>query len=72
VGGSKAHTAPHSTVLFGAQVIAGGVVSLMVTVWLQVAVPPQASVARHVRVAVKVPPQVPALVTVLTIVTFTG
>src|SRR5437667_311149 len=44
----------------------GGVVSTTCTVWLQSAVLPLGSVARQVRVAVKVLPQ-PALVTVLRI-----
>jgi len=53
--------------LFVAQVIEGGVVSTTVTVWLHCAWFPHASVARHVRVAVNVLPQV-AFVTVLKIV----
>src|SRR5262245_8581672 len=63
---------PHSAVLLGAQVITGGVWSSTVTVWLHSAVLPQASVARHVRVAAKVLPQRPVrLVTVPTTVMVT-
>src|SRR5438477_5431480 len=51
----------HSTVLLGTQVMVGGVWSSTVTFWLQSAVLPQASVARHVRVASKVLPQWPAV-----------
>jgi hypothetical protein len=65
VGGSKVQAVPHSTVLLAAQMITGGVVSRTVTVWLHWAVLPQASVARQVRVAEKVLPQV-KLVTVPT------
>jgi len=36
VGRSNVHGVPHWTVLSGAQVIVGGVVSMTVTVWLQV------------------------------------
>jgi len=65
-GSSKLHAAPHSTVLLVAQVNIGGVVSLMVTVWLQVALLVQQSVARQVRVmAVR---QKSSLATVLTTV----
>src|SRR4029077_1735483 len=49
-GGSKPHWLPHSTVLSCAQLICGGVVSCVVTVWLHVLVLPQQSVATHVRV----------------------
>src|SRR5919109_785514 len=66
IGGSKDQTLAHSTVLSGAAVIVGLVVSTTVTVWLHSAVLPQASVARQVRVASKVLPQWPAVfVTVL-------
>src|SRR6185436_16524261 len=69
VGGSKSQAPVHSTVLFGTQVMVGGVWSSMVTVWLHSAVLPQASVALQVRVASKVLPQWPArFVTVLTMV----
>ena len=64
-GASKVQAAPHSTVLLVAQVIVGGVVSVIVTVWLHWALLPQASVAFQVRVALKVLPQ-PAFVIVLT------
>src|SRR6266404_3975849 len=65
LGGSKVQALVHSAVLLGTQVRVGGVVSTTVTVWLQSAVLPQASVARQVRVASKVLPQWPArLVTV--------
>src|SRR5947199_2120487 len=57
VGASKDQALVHSTILFGTQVMVGGVVSSTVTVWLQSAVLPQASVARHVRVVSKVFPQ---------------
>src|SRR5437762_1582348 len=68
-GGSKAQGLEHSTVLLGTQRMVGLVVSTTVTFWLQSAVLPQASVARHVRVASKVFPQCPVkLVAVLTIV----
>src|ERR1041385_9228245 len=69
VGGSKVQALVHSTVLLPMQVMVGGVVSTTVTFWLQSAVLPQASVARHVRVASKVLPQCPVkLVTVLRMV----
>src|ERR1051326_1382162 len=64
-GGSKSQMLVHSTVLLGAPVMVGFVVSWTVTVWLQSAVLPQASVARQVRVVSNVLPQCPAeLVTV--------
>ena len=50
VGSSKLQVEPHSTVLLLAQVITGGVVSSTVTVWLQVLLLPQQSVAFQVRV----------------------
>jgi hypothetical protein len=50
-------SASHCTVMFVGQIITGGVVSTMVTVCWQVAVLPQASVMRHVLVAVQVAPQ---------------
>src|SRR6266568_3207493 len=56
-GASKDQALVHSTVLLGMQVMVGGVVSTTVTFWLQSAVLPQASVARHVRVVSKVLPQ---------------
>src|SRR5438552_19170261 len=66
LGGSKDQVLVHSTVLLLTQVMLGGVRSCTVTVWLQSAVLPQASVARQVRVASKVLPQWPVmLVTVL-------
>src|SRR2546425_9363625 len=72
VGGSKDQVLVHSTVLSGTQVMVGVVGSTTVTVWLHSAVLPQASVARHVRVASKVLPQWPTvLVTVLRIVMIT-
>src|SRR5438477_11525289 len=65
-GGSTAQGLEHSTVLLGTQRMVGLVVSTTVTFWLQSAVLPQASVARHVRVVSKVFPQWPTLlVTVL-------
>src|SRR5438132_11440953 len=57
VGASKDQALLHSTVLLGTQVMVGGVRSSTVTVWLQSAVLPQASVARQVRVASKVLPR---------------
>src|SRR5437762_5516617 len=69
VGASKHQALVHSTVLLATQLMVGGVRSSTVTFWLQSAVLPQASVARHVRVASKVLPQRPAvLVTVLRMV----
>src|SRR5262245_32854267 len=62
-GWSKLHTEPHSTVLFVAQVSTGAVVSAMVTVWLQVELLVQRSVACQVRVTSSEQPA--ALVTVL-------
>src|SRR5439155_886009 len=66
LGGSKLQALPHSTVLSPTQLIDGGVVSATVTVWLQVLVLLQASIAAHVRVAEKVVPQ-RSLVTVFRI-----
>src|SRR2546425_3945920 len=72
VGGSKNQVLVQSTVLSGRQVMVGLVVSPTATFWLQSAVLPQASVARHVRVASKVLPQWPVrLVTVLRMVMVT-
>src|SRR5881394_3128428 len=69
VGGSKDHGLVYSTDLLPTQLMTGLVVSCSVTVWLQSAVLPQASVARQVRVASNVLPQWPVeFVTVLTIV----
>jgi hypothetical protein len=66
VGAVKSIAVPHSLVTLAEQVITGGVVSIVAIVWLQFAdVLPQASVARQVRVATNVLPQV-ALVVVLT------
>src|SRR5438046_2266693 len=71
-GGSKAQAVEHSRVLLGTQMIVGLVVSTTVTFWLQLAVLPQASVARQVRVVSKVFPQWPVvLVTVLRMVRVT-
>ena len=64
VGGVNVHALPHSTTRLDAQMSTGGVVSITVTVWLQVSVP------RQVRVALKLFPQKPArFVIVLTTVT---
>src|SRR5437764_10110266 len=63
LGASKFHATVHSTVLSATQVIVGGVVSTTFTVWLQSAWLLHASVARQVRVAVRVLPHC-ALVTV--------
>jgi predicted XRE-type DNA-binding protein len=70
LGRAKAQLVPHSTVWLFAHVISGGAVSITVTVWLHMARLVQKSVASHVRVALKVIPQV-ALVTVLTTTTVT-
>ena len=67
-GGSKLQTLPHSTVLLVAQTSTGGVVSTLVTLWLQVLVLPQAS--RAIQVAVSTSGHVP-LVTTPTSVTAT-
>src|SRR5215472_13052281 len=69
VGVSKVHGVPICTVLLVllVQSITGAVVSITVTVWLQVALLLQLSIACHTRVASKVLPQWPAVfVTVLT------
>jgi cytochrome c oxidase subunit IV len=67
-GALKFHGVPHSTITFAAQLKAGGVVSTTVMVWLQVEALVQESIALHVRVALNVRPQKPAvLVTVPTI-----
>src|SRR6266542_5946724 len=69
VGVAKVQSVPHSTVMLVTQLMVGAVRSWTVTVWLHSAVLPQASVARHVRVAANVLPQWPVrLVTVLSIV----
>jgi hypothetical protein len=67
VGVSKLHGNRQFTVLFGAQVMVGGVVSRTVTVCAHVTLLLQLSASSHVRVALKVFPQNPlVLVTVLT------
>jgi hypothetical protein len=58
-GASKLQAVPHSALLLPAHDIVGGVVSTVVTVWLQVLALPQLSVALQVRVALKVPSQKP-------------
>src|SRR5262245_48863539 len=50
VGGSNVQFEPHSTVLFVAQVRTGGVVSTIVTAWLQVLVLPWRARASKTRV----------------------
>src|SRR5437773_2103392 len=50
VGGVKLHGVPQMTPTPEAQATSGGVVSTTVTVWLQVLVLPQQSLASHVRV----------------------
>ena len=68
VGESKLHGIPHSALLLVAQTMIGGVVSITVTVWLQLTELPHPSAALQVRVALKAPPQAPLLfVTVLMI-----
>jgi hypothetical protein len=52
-GASKLQAVPHSALLLPAHDIVGGVVSMVVTVWLQALLLPQASRARQVRVALK-------------------
>jgi hypothetical protein len=52
IGGSNVHGVPHSTVLSGEQVNTGGVVSMLVTVWLQILLFPQQSYATQVRVMI--------------------
>ena len=72
VGGMKLQAVPHSTIRSSAQARTGGVVSTTVMVWLHVELFVQESVARHVRVELKLRPQNPAvLVTVSTSVTMT-
>ena len=68
VGRVKANGLPHSTIWSPAQVRFGGVVSRMVTVWLQNAELLQVSIARQVRVTLNIFGQrgSAALVTVLT------
>src|SRR5262245_46354777 len=68
VGMSKAQSLPHSTSLSDPQVRVGGSVSTMVTVWLQKDELPQVSLARQVRVTLKILGQrgTAALVTVAT------
>ncbi|HND44411.1 MAG TPA: hypothetical protein PKX51_18960, partial [Cyclobacteriaceae bacterium] len=52
VGGSKAQALPHSTNLFDAQVMTGGLVSVMVTTSVQNELLVQQSVACHVSVMI--------------------
>src|SRR5205809_351078 len=52
-GESNVQAEPHSTVLSGAQVNEGGVVSSTVMVWLHVLELPQASVASQARVMIR-------------------
>src|SRR5436190_13119760 len=66
LGMANIQAVPHSTVWSLPQVNEGGVVSITVTVWLQVERLVHWSVASQVRVAEKVRPHKP-LVTVLTI-----
>src|SRR5436190_12716433 len=69
VGVAKVQSVPHSTIMLLTQLMVGAVRSWTDTVWLHSAVLPQASVARHVRVASNVLPQWPVrLVTVPTMV----
>ena len=73
VGAVKPNGLPHSMIWFGAQLSAGGVVSTIVMLWLQVAMLVQVSVACHVRVTLNKFGQrgLAALVTVLTTVIVT-
>src|SRR5205809_432201 len=69
VGTSKVQPVPCSTVLFVLlHVITGAVVSTTVTLWLQRAKLPQASVACQVRVASKVVPQCPLVFVIVLII----
>jgi hypothetical protein len=68
VGASKVQAVPHWTVLLVAQVSTGGVMSTIDTIWMQVLVLPQASIATQVRVMTR--GQTP-LVTVLSTVSVT-
>ena len=61
VGESNVQGVPNSTVLLAAHVRTGAVVSMIRTVWLQVAELEQESVARQVRVTLKVAPHAPTL-----------
>src|SRR5437763_871748 len=61
LGGINAIGCPHSTVTLAAQLRDGGVVSTTTILWLQSELFVQESVARHVRVAVKVLPQKPVV-----------
>ena len=71
-GASKAQAAPHSTIRSPPHTSSGAVVSTTVMVWLQTALLLHASVARQVRVALRVLPQKPTrLVLVLRIVMLT-
>ena len=54
------------------QVIVGGVVSMTTTVWLQLALLPEQSVAVHVRVLLYVPGQDPGVVTSTNVTTGAG
>src|SRR5258705_13514666 len=67
VGGSKLQGAPTCTILLVLleQSITGGVVSMTLTVWLQVALLLQASTACQTRVASKVSPQWPAVLVIV-------
>src|SRR2546423_1846942 len=67
VGGVKFQGVPAAIVMFVAQVITGGVVSMIVTVWLHVTELEQQSVARQVRVC-ELLQNVPRFWTVLTTV----
>src|SRR5438552_1366300 len=69
LGWSKLQGVPHGTLLFVAQVMTGGAVSIIWMDWLHVALLPQQSVARQVRVIS--PLQLLPLVTVLTTVMVT-
>lgn len=51
-GGVKLSGKPHSLVMLGAQVNAGGVVSMNVSVWLQTFEFPHVSLALHVLITV--------------------
>ena len=63
VGVSKVRpTTPHTLVLFPEHVMLGGLVSLTVMVWVQVALFPHGSVARYVRLMLNCPTQLLELI----------
>ena len=57
VGALKSHSIPHLTARSGAHATEGGVVSITMTVWLQMLLLPQRSVAVQSRLMIEAPPQ---------------